>query len=387
MNIAEIATPAYVIDEQKLLYNLKVLADIAEETGAKILLAQKAFSAYSTYPLIGEYLQGATASGLYEARLAYEEMIKPFEGKKKLENHVFEPAFKDEEFPLVCEVADHIVFNSIAQLEHHRAVWEKAAAEKGLSVGLRINPEFSTQEGHEIYDPCAPGSRLGIRRQNLPSPLPKDVEGLHFHTLCEQGFEPLEATFKEVENDFGEFFAEIKWINLGGGHHITKPDYDREGLKNLIRYIKEKYEIDVYLEPGEAVALDAGYLVTTVMDIVETDDYPVLILDTSAACHMPDVLEMPYRPPLKDSGLCDEKEFTYRLSSRTCLAGDVIGDYSFDKEIKVGDRLTFEDMAIYSMVKNNTFNGMPLPDIDIMRGDGSVEVLKKFSYDDFKSRL
>lgn len=387
MNISEIATPAYVIDEQKLLDNLKILSEIASETGAKILLAQKAFSAYSTYPLIAEYLQGATASGLYEAKLAYEEMVKPFEGKKKIENHVFEPAFKDAEFPLVCEVADHIVFNSIAQLEHHRSVWEKAVSEKGLSVGLRINPEFSTQEGHEIYDPCAPGSRLGIRRENLPDPLPKGVEGLHFHTLCEQGFEPLEATFKEVEQDFGEFFAQIKWLNLGGGHHITKPDYDREGLKNLIRYIKETYDLEVYLEPGEAVALDAGYLVTTVMDIVETEDYPVLILDTSAACHMPDVLEMPYRPPLKDSGLCDEKAYTYRLSSRTCLAGDVIGDYSFDNEIKIGDRLTFEDMAIYSMVKNNTFNGMPLPDIDIMHKDGSVDVLKTFSYDDFKSRL
>ncbi|MEE3494640.1 MAG: carboxynorspermidine decarboxylase [Butyrivibrio sp.] len=387
MNISEIATPAYVIDEQKLLDNLKILSEIASETGAKILLAQKAFSAYSTYPLIAEYLQGATASGLYEAKLAYEEMVKPFEGKKKIENHVFEPAFKDAEFPLVCEVADHIVFNSIAQLEHHRAVWEKAVSEKGLSVGLRINPEFSTQEGHEIYDPCAPGSRLGIRRENLPDPLPKGVEGLHFHTLCEQGFEPLEATFKEVEQDFGEFFSQIKWLNLGGGHHITKSDYDREGLKNLIRYIKETYDLEVYLEPGEAVALDAGYLVTTVMDIVETEDYPVLILDTSAACHMPDVLEMPYRPPLKDSGLCDEKAYTYRLSSRTCLAGDVIGDYSFDNEIKIGDRLTFEDMAIYSMVKNNTFNGMPLPDIDIMHKDGSVDVLKTFSYDDFKSRL
>lgn len=387
MNISEIATPAYVIDEQKLLDNLKILSEIASETGAKILLAQKAFSAYSTYPLIAEYLQGATASGLYEAKLAYEEMVKPFEGKKKIENHVFEPAFKDAEFPLVCEVADHIVFNSTAQLEHHRAVWEKAVSEKGLSVGLRINPEFSTQEGHEIYDPCAPGSRLGIRRENLPGPLPKGVEGLHFHTLCEQGFEPLEATFKEVEQDFGEFFAQIKWLNLGGGHHITKPDYDREGLKNLIRYIKETYDLEVYLEPGEAVALDAGYLVTTVMDIVETEDYPVLVLDTSAACHMPDVLEMPYRPPLKGSGLCDEKAYTYRLSSRTCLAGDVIGDYSFDNEIKIGDRLTFEDMAIYSMVKNNTFNGMPLPDIDIMHKDGSVDVLKTFSYDDFKSRL
>ena len=395
-----VQTPCYIVDEAKIKKNLEILKRVEKESGAHILLAQKAFSMYSLYPLIGQYISGTTASGLYEAKLSYEEFCRKADDAGMAgsaadsstagvcaENHVFEPAFKDEEFPLVCEVADHIVFNSIAQLEHHRAVWEKAAAEKGLSVGLRINPEFSTQEGHEIYDPCAPGSRLGIRRQNLPSPLPKGVEGLHFHTLCEQGFEPLEATFREVESDFGDFFAEIKWINLGGGHHITKPDYDREGLKELIRYIKEKYEIDVYLEPGEAVALDAGYLVTTVMDIVETDDYPVLILDTSAACHMPDVLEMPYRPPLKDSGLCDEKEYTYRLSSRTCLAGDVIGDYSFDNEIKVGDRLTFEDMAIYSMVKNNTFNGMPLPDIDIMHADGSVEVLKKFSYDDFKSRL
>jgi len=387
MNISEITTPAYVIDEQKLLDNLMILSDIAKETGAKILLAQKAFSAYSTYPLVAEYLQGATASGLYEAKLAYEEMIKPFEGRKKLENHVFEPAFKDDEFPFVCEAADHIVFNSIYQLEHHRDVWERFVSEQKLSVGLRINPEYSTQDGHEIYDPCAPGSRLGIRRKDFPDDIPKGVEGLHFHTLCEQGFEPLEATFKEAEKKFGDFFTKIKWLNLGGGHHITKADYDRDGLKNLIRYIRDKYDIDVYLEPGEAVALDAGYLVTTVMDIVKTDVYPVLILDTSAACHMPDVLEMPYRPPLKDSGLCDEKAFTYRLSSRTCLAGDVIGDYSFDNEIKIGDRLIFEDMAIYSMVKNNTFNGMPLPDIDIMHGDGSVEVLKKFSYDDFKSRL
>lgn len=387
MKISEIATPAYVIDEQKLLDNLKILSNVADKSGAKILIAQKAFSAYHTYPLVAEYLQGATASGLYEAKLAYEEMIKPFDGKKKPENHVFEPAFKDEEFPAVCEVADHVVFNSVAQLEHHRKVWEDAAARKTLSVGLRINPEFSTQEGHEIYDPCAPGSRLGIRKKDLPNPLPKGVEGLHFHTLCEQGFEPLKATFDEVEKNFGEYFKDIKWINLGGGHHITKPDYDRDGLIVLVKYIRDKYGIDVYLEPGEAVALDAGYLVTTVMDIVETDKYPVLILDTSAACHMPDVLEMPYRPPLKDSGLCDEKKYTYRLSSRTCLAGDVIGDYSFDNEIKVGDRLTFEDMAIYSMVKNNTFNGMPLPDIDIMRKDGEVEVLKHFGYEDFKCRL
>jgi len=227
----------------------------------------------------------------------------------------------------------------------------------------------------------------------MPQKLPKGVKGLHFHTLCEQGFEPLKETFDEFEKKFARFLpidgneTDLEWINLGGGHHITKPDYDREGLIELVKYIKDKYQIDVYLEPGEAIALDAGYLVTTVMDIVKTEKYPVLILDTSAACHMPDVLEMPYRPPLKDSGEADEKAFTYRLSSRTCLAGDVIGDYSFDNEKSIGDRLIFEDMAIYSMVKNNTFNGMPLPDICILKEDESIITVKKFGYKDFKDRL
>ena len=395
MNFNEIKTPAYVIDEKKLRQNLEILARVQHESGAKILLAQKAYSVYQTYPLVAKYLAGATASGLYEARLAHEEMKNTVSGKT-IENHVYEPAFEDDEMEELCQICDHVVFNSINQLEHHRNTWEKAVAEDKTSVGLRINPEYSTQEEHEIYDPCSEGSRLGITNANLPESLPEGVEGLHFHTLCEQGFEPLKETFHHVEKEFARFFPDpsasdntgkIKWINLGGGHHITREDYNVEGLINFIRDIKSNYGIEVYLEPGEAIALDAGYLVTTIMDIVTTARMPVLILDTSAACHMPDVLEMPYRPPLKDSEHPGELPYTYRLSSRTCLAGDIIGDYSFDHELKIGDRLVFEDMAIYSMVKNNTFNGMALPDIDILHENGDVEVLRKFDYSDFKQRL
>ncbi|WP_026490724.1 carboxynorspermidine decarboxylase [Butyrivibrio sp. XPD2002] len=407
-------TPVYVIDEKKLIENCRILKDVQERSDAKILLAQKAFSAYSTYPVIAEYLAGTTSSGLFEAKLACEEFYTKEQRKhleasnitsstKLPEIHVFEPAFGDEEMKEICDIADHLVFNSINQLEHHRAVWEKAVNEKGsndepkvrngFSVGIRVNPEFSTQDDHEIYDPCAPGSRLGIRVCDLGDKLPDGVEGLHFHTLCEQGFEPLKETFEAFEKAFGKYLpgknndSHLKWINLGGGHHITKPDYDREGLIELVKYIRNTYGLQVYLEPGEAIALDAGYVITTVMDIVTTEKYPVLILDTSAACHMPDVLEMPYRPPLRDGGEPGAKKYTYRLSSRTCLAGDVIGDYSFDNEIKIGDRLCFEDMAIYSMVKNNTFNGMPLPDIAVLHEDSSTEVVKKFGYDDFKCRL
>ena len=400
MKLSEVKTPAYVIDEKKLQKNCEILADVQKRSGAKILLAQKAYSIYQTYPLIAQYLAGCTASGIFEAKLAHEEFHTP-SGEKR-ENHVFEPAFKDDEMEEICNICDHIVFNSLKQLEHHRPVWEKAAAAGKLSVGIRINPEFSSDDAHEIYDPCASGSRLGIRKVNLPSHLPEGVEGLHFHNLCEQDFEPLFETFKKVEKDFAEYFpdknyaypegegpvgGQLKWINLGGGHHITRDDYDREGLIELVKYIKETYDLEVYLEPGEAIALYAGYLVTTVMDIVETDRKPVLILDTSAACHMPDVIEMPYVPPLKDAEEPGELPYTYRLSSRTCLAGDIIGDYSFEKEKKIGDRLYFEDMAIYSMVKNNTFNGMPLPDIALMHDKSDVELIKQFGYEDFKMRL
>ncbi|MBQ6407087.1 MAG: carboxynorspermidine decarboxylase [Butyrivibrio sp.] len=387
MNLAGIKTPAYVIDEKRLRENLEILKDVERRSGAKILLAQKAYSVYQTYPLIADYLTGATASGLFEARLAHEEMHSKTDPSKKIENHVFEPAFESEEMEELCEICDHIVFNSLNQLETHRHIWESAVLAGKVTVGLRINPEYSTQEEHEIYDPCSSGSRLGIRISEMPDTLPQGVEGLHFHTLCEQGFEPLEETFRTVEEKFAPYLSQIKWINLGGGHHITREGYNIGGLVSLVNYIREKYAIDVYLEPGEAIALDAGYLVTTVMDVVNTERMPVLILDTSAACHMPDVLEMPYRPPLRDSEEPGELNFTYRLSSRTCLAGDIIGDYSFEREKNIGDRLIFEDMAIYSMVKNNTFNGMPLPDIDILHENGEVEVLKRFGYENFKERL
>ena len=368
-------TPSYVVDEARLIKNLELLQRVQQEADCHILLAQKCFSMFRLYPLMGEYLGGTTASGIFEARLGHEEMGK--------ENYVFAPAFRTEDMQELVQICDHIVFNSIAQLEKHRSIWQSSKA----SVGIRINPECSTQEAeHAIYDPCAVGSRLGVTLANFPEQLPEGVEGLHFHTLCEQNSDDLITTFKAFETKFGKFFGQLKWLNLGGGHHITRADYDVEALINLVKYIRSTYGVEVYLEPGEAVALNAGYLVSEVLDIVH-NGLDILILDASAACHMPDVLEMPYRPPLRDGFEAKEKAHTYRLSSMTCLAGDVIGDYSFEREIKVGDKLIFEDMAIYSMVKNNTFNGMPLPDIVLLKKDGSTELVRRFGYEDFKGRL
>ena len=378
MRMDQLPTPCYVIDEKKLKENLEILGDVREKAGCKILLAQKAFSCFYEYPLIGQYLDGTTASGLYEARLGKEEMGK--------ENHVFAPAYKDADIKELGEICDHIIFNSFAQLRRHKD------AVSGKSLGLRINPECSTQGEHAIYDPCAPGSRLGVTKEVFDCEIAAEPElfealdGLHFHTLCEQNADDLAKTLEAVEEKFGPWLSKIKGLNMGGGHHITRDDYDRERLIKCIRHIRDTYGVEVYLEPGEAIALNAGYLVTEVMDIVE-NGLSVLILDASAACHMPDVLEMPYRPPLKDSGVSGEKEFTYRLSSCTCLAGDVIGDYSFDHKIQVGDKLYFQDMAIYSMVKNNTFNGIPLPGIAVMKEDGDCEMIRTFGYEDFKGRL
>lgn len=379
-------TPCYVIDEKKLKDNLRILHEIKQETGCHILLAQKAFSAFALYPFIGQYISGTTASGLYEARLGREEMGK--------ENHVFAPAFKDADMPELVQICDHIVFNSVAQYERHRETVARYNQSKTggvhCSIGIRVNPECSTQGDHAIYDPCAKGSRLGVTKalfdKAFEGRLPEDVEGLHFHTLCEQNADDLMTTFEAFEQKFGTYLSQIKWLNLGGGHHITRADYDRTALKELICRIKDTYGVAVYLEPGEAIALNAGYLVTEVLDIVH-NDLDILILDASAACHMPDVLEMPYRPPLKDGYEAGEKPYTYRLSSMTCLAGDVIGDYSFEHKIQVGDRLIFEDMAIYSMVKNNTFNGIPLPDIVLLQEDKTTKLIKRFGYEDFKGRL
>ncbi len=373
-------TPCYVIYEEKLLKNAEALAAVMSRTGCKILLAQKAFSNYDFYPLLSGYLAGTEASGLYEARLGKEEMP---EG----EVHVFCAAYRDDEFDELLKYADHIVFNSIHQL----AKFGPKAKENGKSVGLRINPECSTQEGHEIYDPCARGSRLGVTRsvwdKEMAPELFDVLDGLHFHTLCEQNSDALEMTLRAVEEKFGDVLPRMKWLNMGGGHHITKADYDVAKLESLLVYAKDKWDLQVYLEPGEAVALDAGYLLTHVLDVVGNQDVNIAILDASAACHMPDVIEMPYTPPLRGACADESKSYRYRLGGPTCLSGDVIGDYSFDVKLKEGDLLVFEDMAIYTMCKNNTFNGMPLPDIYKLKKDGSVEKLTSFGYGDFKHRL
>lgn len=380
-------TPCYVVDEALIEKNLIILRGIMERTGARILLAQKAFSMYDLYPLIGEYLCGATASGLHEARLCAEEMAAPRALRgKSCENHIFSPAYREEDFQEILKYSDHIVFNSWTQV---KKFGERAKA-AGKSIGLRVNPECSTQEGHAIYDPCAPGSRLGVTKKSFlqePELLPL-LDGLHFHTLCEQDSDDLEKTLDAVEEKFGEYLPGMKWINFGGGHHITREGYDIPRLERCIGKMQEKYGLTVYLEPGEAVALNAGFLVTEVLEIQESDIMTgIAILDTSAACHMPDVLEMPYRPPLRDSGLPGEKAYTYRLGGPTCLAGDVIGDYSFDRPLTEGDRLVFEDMAIYSMVKNNTFNGMPLPAVVLREKSGACRILRQFGYEDFRQRL
>ncbi len=366
-----VPTPSYLVYEELLEQNLKILAEIAEETGAKILLAQKCFSMYYYYPLIGRYLAGTTASGIYEARLSQEEMGK--------ENHVFKPAYEEDEIPRLAAICDHIIFNSFAQ-------WERfggAARAAGASCGIRINPERSTQE-HAIYDPCAPGSRLGVKVADFRADLLDGIDGLHFHTLCEQGADALAATLEAVEEKFGMYLHRMKWLNFGGGHHITREGYDIALLKRLIRHVQETYDVAVYLEPGEAVALNAGFLVAEVLEVQTGGN---VILNTSATCHMPDVIEMPYRPPVVGAGEAGEKAYTYTLAGPTCLAGDTIGTYSFDAPLAVGDRVVFGDMAIYTMVKNNTFNGMPLPNIIAVAPNGGWEIVREFGYDDFKMRL
>ncbi|HEL1613624.1 TPA: carboxynorspermidine decarboxylase [Streptococcus suis] len=374
MRIDQVPTPAYVIDEAKLVNNLEILKSVQDRTGCKVLLAQKAFSMYATYPLISQYLAGTTASGLYEAKLGREE----FGG----EVHVFAPAFKDADLEEILEIADHVVFNSERQLRKHA---DKCRA-AGVSIGLRINPECSTQGEHALYDPCATGSRFGVRISQFSEDLLDLVDGLHFHTLCEQNSDDLKTTLDAVEDKFGPYLHRIKWLNMGGGHHVTREDYDLDLLVSSIQHMQETYGLEVYIEPGEAIALNAGYLVTEVLDIVE-NGIETLVLDASATCHMPDVLEMPYRPPLRHGFEAGEKAYTYRLSSNTCLTGDIIDDYSFEKPVEIGDKLYFEDMAIYSFVKNNTFNGIGLPSLAIMDEAGDCRIIKEFGYEDFKGRL
>ena len=373
-------TPCYVLDEGQLAENGRILAELMQQTHCKVLLAQKAFSNYKCYPLLARYLAGTEASGLYEARLGREEMP----GKVV---HVFCAAYRDDEMEPLLEVADHIVFNSVAQLRK----FGPEAKRRGKSLGLRINPQCSTQEGHAIYDPCAPGSRLGVTREAWDRQMDEKtlslLDGLHFHTLCEQNSDDLQKTLGAVQEKFGDILPRMQWLNMGGGHHITRKDYDLQTLKSCIALAQELWGVQVYLEPGEAVALNAGYLVTRVLDVVENAGVQIAILDASAACHMPDVIEMPYTPPLYGAEAGTEGPHVYRLAGPTCLAGDVVGDYSFPKALKPGDLLTFGDMAIYTTCKNNTFNGMPLPNIWKRSTHGELEQLTDFGYGDFKMRL
>ena len=369
-----VKTPYFLVDEERLVKNLELLKEIQEETDCRILLAQKAFSGFFAYPLMRRYLAGTTASGLCEARLGKEE----FGG----ETHVFSPAYREDEFEELLSYADHFVFNSPAQMRRYAG----RAKQAGKSVGLRVNPECSTQEGHAIYDPCAPGSRLGTVKEQFDEELLPLLDGLHFHTLCEQNSDDLETTAQAFEEKFGRYLGQMKWVNFGGGHHITREDYDVERLKRVIRHFREQYDVEVYLEPGEAVVLNAGFLVSSVLETMK-NGMNIAILDTSAACHMPDVLEMPYRPPVLSSGMPGEKEYTYRLAGPTCLAGDVIGDYSFDHPLAEGEQVVFGDMALYTMVKTNTFNGMLLPSIVWKNRDGEEILIKEFGYEDFKGRL
>lgn len=375
MRFTQLPTPCFIVDEKRLVQNLAVLRGVADRTGAKILLAQKAFSMFSVYPLLREYLAGTTASGLYEARLGKEE----FGG----ETHVYSPAYAEREFGEILHYADHIVFNSFNQWK----AYGNLARAAGKSCGLRLNPECSTQPAeHAMYDPCGPTSRLGITEANFQPELLDGIEGFHFHTLCEQNADDLVRTVAAFEARFGEYMEGIKWLNLGGGHHITRDDYDVETLIKCICYLRDKYNVQIYLEPGEAVVLNAGYLVSTVLEVMHNGK-DIAILDTSAACHMPDVLEMPYRPPVWRAGEPGKKAFTYLLTGRSCLAGDVIGEYSFDTRLFEGEQVVFGDMALYTMVKTNTFNGVPLPLIAIRRADGTDEAVRMFDYEDFKGRL
>ncbi|GKV65025.1 MULTISPECIES: carboxynorspermidine decarboxylase [unclassified Sporosarcina] len=374
-DVQAVPSPSYVVEEELLINNLKKMKAVIDETGCKILLAQKGFSMFEVYPLIGKYLHGVTSSGLFEARLGYEEMGK--------EVHTYSPAFQENEFDEILRYSDHLVFNSFAQWNRFKAQVKNSG--KQIECGIRINPEYSEIEV-DMYNPCFSHSRFGVTLADFKPDQLDGISGLHFHTMCEQNSDTLWRTIQVVDEKFGPYLKQMKWINFGGGHHITRPDYDMDVLIRSINFMKEKYGLDVYLEPGEAVALNTGFLVATVLDTLHNGT-PIAILDTSASCHMPDVLEMPYRPDIIGTGMPNEKAYTYRLGGPTCLAGDVIGDYSFDAPLQPGDRLVFCDMAHYSMVKNNTFNGMNLPAIVLQKTDGNLQIVKQFGYKDFKERL
>ena len=378
-DLYSVPSPCYVIDEAQLEQNLKTLAYVQQHSGAKVLLALKAFSFFHSAPLVMKYLQGTCASGLHEAKLGREE----YGG----EVHTYAAAYRENEIEELLSLSDHVVFNSFNQWNRYKKRALDAQKKRpSLRFGLRINPEHS-EGATAIYDPCAPCSRMGITSEKFNGADLTGISGLHFHTLCEQNFDALDRTLSVIEKKFAPYLSQMEWINFGGGHHITHESYEVEALIERIRTFSDQYTVQVYLEPGEAIALNAGILVSEVLDII-TNNMTIGIMDTSATCHMPDVLEMPYRPHITGSNLPNNKAYTFRLGGPSCLSGDVIGDYSFDQALTVGDRVMFEDMAIYTMVKNTTFNGIPLPSIAITNShSGHTRLVKQFSYQDFKMRL
>jgi len=373
LNSNPLPSPCFVCEEEKLEKNLQLLDSIQKKADVTILLALKGFAMYSTFDICKKYLKGCCASGLNEAILAKEE----FGG----EVHTYSPAFKPNEFEKITQISNHIVFNSFSQFELY-----KNQIKSKNSIGLRINPECSTVDV-DLYNPCGINSRLGITKKEFKEVLPSIIDGFHFHALCEQNVDALKLVLEKFERNFKHFFKELKWINFGGGHHITREDYDVDGLISLLKEFKSKYpHLKIYLEPGEAIGWQTGYLETTVLDIVN-NGIDIAILDTSAECHMPDTLAMPYRPDITDADEAYKKEYTYRLAGNTCLAGDVIGDYSFDNKLCVGDKIILEDMIHYTMVKTTTFNGINLPAIVIKKKNGKNVIVRNYDYQSYKDRL
>ncbi len=376
INFDKIPSPCFVVEESKLRGNLDILREIQQKSGAEIILALKGFAMFSVFNIIREYLPGCTASSLNEARLAFEE----FGG----EVHAYAPAYTDEEFGDLMRYCEHISFNSLSQFERHKP--KILVSDKKISCGLRINPEYS-EVTTALYNPCLPGTRFGITADKIGAHLPEGIEGLHFHTLCQNDSDVLERTFEAVEAKFGHLLHEAKWLNMGGGHHITKPTYDRERLIKLIRRIREKYRIKVILEPGEAIAIHTGYLVSRVLDILDSGGINVAVLDVSFTAHMPDCLEMPYKPDILGATDPVLGKPTYRMGGTTCLSGDFMGDYSFDKPLQIGDKIILDDMSHYTMVKTSNFNGVEHPSIGIWQANDTFKLVKKFAYEMYKDRL
>ena len=375
-----ITTPYYLCDESLLEKNLQLLDDVQKRSGAKIILALKGFAMWSTFPLVSKYLKGCSASGFYEARLAKEEFLKY---NLDAQIHTYSPAFKEEEIEAIAKISNHIVLNSPNQL--NKFIGKIKENNQKIHISLRINPEISSSPV-DIYNPCGIYSRLGTTFENFDASVLEHLDGLNFHALCEQNVDALEEVLIAFEENFSPYFKHLKYINFGGGHHITKKGYDVEKLIRIIKDFREKYDLDVYLEPGEAVAWEAGYLCSSVLDVFENGMH-VAILDSSAEAHMPDTLAMPYRAEVRGAGKAGEKRYTYRLGGNTCLAGDIMGDYSFDAPLKVGDKIIFEDQIHYTFVKNTTFNGIKLPSLVIKRKSGELELIKEFGYEDYKGRL